>query len=96
MSILTSEGLIKDFYGLRAIDKLNISIEKGQIHSLIGPNGSGKTTFINLVTDLFPVTEGKIYFNSTDITNLKPHTQDMEGFHKTSCEGRDKEISEWR
>jgi len=74
MSILTSEGLIKDFYGLRAIDKLNISIEKGQIHSLIGPNGSGKTTFINLVTGLFPVTEGKIYFNSINITNLKPHT----------------------
>jgi branched-chain amino acid transport system ATP-binding protein len=88
MSILTSEGLIKDFFGLRAIDKLNISIEKGQIHSLIGPNGSGKTTFINLVTGLFPVTEGKIYFNSTDITNLKPYTITQMGIGRTFQKAR--------
>jgi len=60
--ILLTEGVTKDFIGLRALDKVDIAVERGQIHGLIGPNGSGKTTFFNVVTGLLPVTEGKIYF----------------------------------
>ena len=71
--ILVTEGLTKDFIGLRALNKLDIAGKKGQIHGLIGPNGSGKTTFFNVVTGLLPATEGKVYFDSTDITTLKPH-----------------------
>ena len=62
MTILKTVGLSKNFRGLRAIDKLDISIEKGEIRGLIGPNGSGKTTFFNLVSGLLPATEGQIYF----------------------------------
>jgi branched-chain amino acid transport system ATP-binding protein len=83
MPILKTVGLSKDFIGLRAIDKLHINIEEGEIHGLIGPNGSGKTTFFNLVTGLLPATEGEVYFESTDITNLPPHFIAKMGISRT-------------
>jgi branched-chain amino acid transport system ATP-binding protein len=83
MNILSTSGLSKHFGGVRALDKLYIAVEKGQIHSLIGPNGSGKSTFFNVVTGLLPVTEGKIHFDSTDITNLKPYVIIGKGISRT-------------
>ncbi len=88
MSILKTVGLSKDFIGLRAIDKLDMTIEKGQIHGLIGPNGSGKTTFFNLVTGLLPATEGKIYFESNDITSLPSHVITKQGIGRTFQKAR--------
>lgn len=72
MNILSTHGLSKYFGGIHAVDKLDITIEKGHIHGLIGPNGSGKSTLFYVITGLLPVTEGTIYFNSVDITNLSP------------------------
>ena len=46
--ILKTEGLCKDFIGLRSIDHFDIAVNKGDVHGLIGPNGSGKSTFFNL------------------------------------------------
>ncbi len=83
MPILRTVGMSKDFIGLRAIDNLDIDIKEGAIHGLIGPNGSGKTTFFNLVTGLLPVTHGKIYFASTEITNLPPHAITKMGIGRT-------------
>lgn len=83
MTILSAMGLSKHFAGVRALNKIDIAIEKGQIHGLIGPNGSGKTTFFNVVTGLLPATEGKVYFNSTDITNLSPHIITKMGISRT-------------
>jgi branched-chain amino acid transport system ATP-binding protein len=81
--ILETVGLSKDFKGLRAINKLDIDVEKGEIHGLIGPNGSGKTTLFNLVSGLLHPTEGKIYFESADITNLSPHVITKMGISRT-------------
>lgn len=86
--ILLTQGLTKDFMGLRALNKLDIAVKKGQIHGLIGPNGSGKTTFFNVVTCLLPATEGKVYFDSTDITNLKPSVIAKMGISRTFQVGR--------
>ena len=84
MSILLSTSeLSKHFAGVRALDKVDISIEKGTIHGLIGPNGSGKTTFFNVVTGLLPATEGKVYLNSKDITNLSPNIIAKKGISRT-------------
>ena len=82
-SILTTTGLSKYFGGIHALEKLDITVQKGQIHGLIGPNGSGKTTFFNVVTNLLPITEGKIYFESHDITALKPHVIANLGISRT-------------
>ena len=83
MSILKTVGLTKDFIGIRAINKLDITIEKGAIHGLIGPNGAGKTTFLNLVTGLLPPTEGNVYFESTDITNIPSYAITKIGIGRT-------------
>lgn len=87
-NMLLAVGLSKDFIGLRALDKLDIAVEKGQIHGLIGPNGSGKTTFFNVVTALLPATEGKVYFDSKDITTLKPHVIASMGISRTFQAGK--------
>ena len=86
--ILYTEGLTKDFIGLRALDKLDIAVEREQIHGLIGPNGSGKTTFFNVVSGLLSATEGKVYFDGTDITNLKPHVIANRGISRTFQGGK--------
>jgi branched-chain amino acid transport system ATP-binding protein len=83
MPVLKTVGLSKDFMGLRAIDRLDFTVEEGKIHGLIGPNGSGKTTFFNLVSGLFPSTEGKIYFESVDITKLPPYVITKMGISRT-------------
>jgi branched-chain amino acid transport system ATP-binding protein len=81
--MLSTLGLVKDFLGLRAVDALDIDVRKGEIHGLIGPNGSGKTTFFNLVSGLIPPTWGKISFDSIDITNLPPHAVTKLGISRT-------------
>jgi branched-chain amino acid transport system ATP-binding protein len=81
--LLVVKGLNKDFEGVRALTGLDCTIEEGRIHGLIGPNGSGKTTFFNLISGLYPVTSGKIYFKSHDITNLKPHVIAKLGISRT-------------
>jgi len=85
--ILLTDGLSKHFGGLHALEKLDIAVKRGQIHGLIGPNGSGKTTFFNVVTGLLPATEGKVYFDSTDITTLKPHVIASRGISRTFQRG---------
>jgi len=81
--ILRTDGLSKHFGGLHALEKLDISIKRGHIHGLIGPNGSGKTTFFNVVTGLLPASEGKIFFDSRDITTLKPNVIANMGVSRT-------------
>lgn len=81
--MLSTVGLVKDFFGLRAVDALDIDVRKGEIHGLIGPNGSGKTTFFNLVSGLIPPTKGTISFDSIDITNLPPHVITKIGISRT-------------
>ena len=83
MQILATSGLSKNFEGINALKNVSIAVEEGRIHGLIGPNGSGKTTFFNVVTGIFPPTKGKIHFISEDITNLKPHKITKMGIART-------------
>jgi len=68
MSLLTVKNLGISFGGLRAVDKFNINIEKGQLYGLIGPNGAGKTTVFNMLTGVYKPTDGSILLDGTDIT----------------------------
>jgi branched-chain amino acid transport system ATP-binding protein len=71
--ILQSHDLVKSFGGVTAVDHLSLEVEKGSVFGIIGPNGSGKTTFFNLVNGVYPPTSGTITFNGRNITGLRPH-----------------------
>ncbi|HAW50579.1 TPA: hypothetical protein DCX16_06495 [bacterium] len=71
--MLLAENVSKNFNGLKALDKISLKIEKGEIFALIGPNGAGKTTFFNILTGIYPQTEGTIKFENRNTSGLKPH-----------------------
>jgi len=83
MKILQAKQLTKDFGGLRAVDALDIEIEKGQILGLIGPNGAGKSTAFNCIAGVFPPTSGEIWFDGKKINGLKPWTMCKRGLART-------------
>jgi len=70
---LEVKSLFRSFGGLIAIKALDLCVSEGEIVGLIGPNGSGKTTFFNVVSGVLKPDEGTITFSGTDITGLKPH-----------------------
>ena len=68
--LLTTLGVSKHFGGLIAVDKVNFSVQEGDLRSIIGPNGAGKSTFFRLIAGEHKPTEGQIVFNGVDITGL--------------------------
>ncbi len=59
--ILETDGVVKRFGGLIAVNKMIFAMEKGRIYSIIGPNGAGKTTFFNALSGLYKPEEGRSY-----------------------------------
>ena len=70
--MLEVTGLCKSFGALQALDRVDIRIQDGCIHGIIGPNGSGKTTLFNCITGMLKPDTGTIRFNSDDITGWPP------------------------
>jgi len=68
MALLKAEGIVRKFGGVVALDHLDLEVKPDEIVGLIGPNGSGKTTFFNVVTGIYGANEGRILFNGADIT----------------------------
>lgn len=73
MAILEARDVSMHFGELAALQRITLSVEKGEILGLIGPNGAGKTTFFNCVTGFLNATRGDIFFNGQNITRLGPH-----------------------
>jgi branched-chain amino acid transport system ATP-binding protein len=70
--LLEAKGVTKRFGGVVALDGLDIAVGEGEIIGLIGPNGSGKTTFFNVVTGIYNADGGRIGFGGEDITAYDP------------------------
>jgi branched-chain amino acid transport system ATP-binding protein len=81
--LLEVKGVSKSFGGLRAVQKVDLRVEKGKISGLIGPNGAGKTTLFNLITGFHATDEGSIRFNNDDITGLPPYRICQKGIART-------------
>jgi ABC-type branched-subunit amino acid transport system ATPase component len=75
--------LSKVFGGLVAVDKLDLTIQAGRITAIIGPNGAGKTTFFNLVTGVYPVSSGEIFFRGKLLNNIPAHKRAALGIART-------------
>lgn len=82
-NLFISRELTKRFGGLVAVDQLNLEVRANEILGLIGPNGSGKTTFFNVVTGIYPTEEGEITFDGNDITNLSAQAIYRAGIART-------------
>jgi branched-chain amino acid transport system ATP-binding protein len=72
-----------EFAGLRALDRVSLSLAPGEILGLIGPNGSGKTTLINAVTGHVPVAGGRIALGASDLSGLPPRAVARRGIART-------------
>ena len=81
--LLRAQALSCRFGGLVALDKLDLGIASGAILGLIGPNGSGKTTFFNVVTGIYPASEGRVDFAGQDITGFPPQKVYRAGIART-------------
>jgi ABC-type branched-subunit amino acid transport system ATPase component len=72
-SLLGVSGLYKNFGGVQAISDLNFEIAEGELLGMIGPNGSGKTTAVNLITGFVKPTEGNVHYRGKNITGWPPY-----------------------
>lgn len=71
--LLEMQNVVKRFGGLTAVSNMSFHVEKGEIFGVIGPNGAGKTTIFNLITGVYPVSEGDILFDGQSISGKKPY-----------------------
>ncbi len=68
--MLEARDVCQYFGGLKAVEKVNMRIEEGDIFGVIGPNGAGKTTFFNICSGIFKPTSGEIFFRGQSISGL--------------------------
>ncbi len=71
--VLELKGITKSFGGVRAVAELDLAVERGSIHGLIGPNGSGKTTTVNLVTGFLDADGGEVWLAGEHVARPRPH-----------------------
>lgn len=81
--LLSCRDLTRRFGGLVALDRLSFDLPEGEILGLIGPNGSGKTTFFNVLTGLYPASDGELRFAGQPITHLRPQQIHRRGIART-------------
>lgn len=73
--LLACRGLSVRFGGLLALNELDIDVGRGEVLGLIGPNGSGKTTFFNVISGVYAASSGSIHLDGQDVT--RAHTQSL-------------------
>jgi branched-chain amino acid transport system ATP-binding protein len=81
--ILTCRGIERSFGGLRALKGVDIDVHEGEIFGLVGPNGSGKTTMVNVVTGFYPPNAGTVTLFGEDVTAASPHSIARRGVART-------------
>jgi branched-chain amino acid transport system ATP-binding protein/neutral amino acid transport system ATP-binding protein len=72
VALLDVAGVTRSFYGIRALDGVDLQVEPHRITGLIGPNGAGKTTLFNCVSGVVPPDSGTVRFDRRDITGWRP------------------------
>lgn len=83
MALLDVENLSIAFGGVKAVQNVSFSVEKGIVYSVIGPNGAGKTTLFNLITGVYTPSEGEIRLDGQSISGSAPHELALRGMART-------------
>lgn len=81
--IISLENVCMYFGGIKAIDDVSFSVDRGKLFGIIGPNGAGKTTIFNVITGMYVPTSGNIYFRDKQINRLMPHNITGNGIART-------------
>ena len=71
--ILKIQNLTKNFGNVSAVSNVSIEVEEGTIHSIIGTNGAGKSTFFNMISGVISPSEGNVYYKDKDITGFESY-----------------------
>ena len=82
-TLLEAHRLVRRFGGVVALDGLDLAVASNEILGLIGPNGSGKTTFFNVVTGIYGADEGRVIFDGVDITKAASRAVYQAGISRT-------------
>ncbi|HEV2217675.1 MAG TPA: branched-chain amino acid ABC transporter ATP-binding protein/permease [Candidatus Dormibacteraeota bacterium] len=82
-AILEVQGVVQQFGGLRAVDNVTFDVKRGEIFSIIGPNGGGKTTLFNCITGVQRPKAGKIFIDGRPVAGLRPHVIAARGVGRT-------------
>ena len=82
-ALLDARGVVKRFGGVVALDGVDLTVNVGEIMGLIGPNGSGKTTFFNVATGIYAADAGRVTFDGADITRAPARTIYRAGISRT-------------
>ncbi|MGX1389455.1 ABC-type branched-subunit amino acid transport system ATPase component/ABC-type branched-subunit amino acid transport system permease subunit [Bradyrhizobium japonicum] len=82
-ALLETRGVWQRFGGLVANSDVSISVGRGEIVGLIGPNGAGKSTLFNLIAGVLPPTQGSIWFDGEDVTNMPAAERCQRGVGRT-------------
>ncbi len=83
MAILKTEKLARHFGGLIALSGVSVEFRDNEILGIIGPNGAGKTTFINVIAGIYLPTEGRIFFEGRDVSEMPAHRRCHLGIGRT-------------
>lgn len=81
--LLDVNGLTMQFGGLKAVDKVNLTVKNRQIVSIIGPNGAGKTTVFNCLSGFYIPTTGSVIFKGKEIAGMKDFQISRQGLVRT-------------
>lgn len=81
--VLSCRDIERSFGGLKALKGVSIDVRKGEIFGLVGPNGSGKTTMVNVVTGFYPPENGTVTLFGQDVTRVAPHQIAYRGVART-------------
>jgi branched-chain amino acid transport system ATP-binding protein len=81
--LLELKEVSKEFGGLRALEGVSMTIDRGEAIGLVGPNGAGKSTLFNVLSGFYRPSGGKIIFKGEDVSDLKPYQLVEKGLTKT-------------
>ena len=80
---LSARNVTRSFGAIKAVNSVSLQLRRGEIHGLIGPNGSGKTTMLNLLCGYYPVTDGTIAIGPRDVTAATVQQRSAAGIART-------------